>query len=124
MEVQDLLEYVNSELANGSNLTKFAKGLGKNESTIRKKLNKAGYKRVGNKFVLNVDTTRSTTRYEENKLGHMPHNNIYSMKAASGNMIHEGMKCNDEEKELIRLKYLGKITEEEFIKRVLDLAMK
>ena len=45
-------------------------------------------------------------------------------KAASGNMIHEGMKCNDEEKELIRLKYLGKITEEEFIKRVLDLAMK
>ena len=81
MEVQDLLEYVNSELANGSNLTKFAKGLGKNESTIRKKLNKAGYKRVGNKFVLNVDTTRSTTRYEENKLGHMPHNNIYSMKA-------------------------------------------
>ena len=40
-----------------------------------------GYKRVGNKFVLNVDTTRSTTRYEENKLGHMPHNNIYSMKA-------------------------------------------
>lgn len=26
MEVQDLLEYVNSELANGSNLTKFAKG--------------------------------------------------------------------------------------------------
>lgn len=81
MEVQDLLEYVNSELANGSNLTKFAKGLCKNESTIRKKLNKAGYKRVGNKFVLNVDTTRSTTRYEENKLGHMPHNNIYSMKA-------------------------------------------
>lgn len=77
MEVQDLLEYVNSELANGSNLTKIAKGLGKNESTIRKKLNKAGYKRVGNKFVLNVDTTRE----EENKLGHMPHNNIYSMKA-------------------------------------------
>ena len=45
-------------------------------------------------------------------------------KAASGNMIHEGMKCNDEEKDIIRLKYLGKITEEEFIKRVLDLAMK
>lgn len=45
-------------------------------------------------------------------------------EAASGNMIHEGMKCNDEEKELIRLKYLGEITEEEFIKRVLDLAMK
>ena len=45
-------------------------------------------------------------------------------KAASGNMIHEGMKCNDEEKELIRLKYLGKITEEEFIKRVLNQTKK
>ena len=57
----------------------------------------------------------------------MPRNNESfekDFKAASGNMIHEGMKCNDEEKELIRLKYLGKITEEEFIKRVLDLAMK
>ena len=49
MEVQDLLEYVNSELANCSNLTKFAKGLGKNESTIRKKLNKNGYKFDNNK---------------------------------------------------------------------------
>lgn len=78
MEVQDLLEYVNYELENGGNLTKIAKGLGKNESTIRKKLNKAGYKRVGNKFVLNVDTTSSTTGEEENKLGHMPHNKIYS----------------------------------------------
>lgn len=78
MEVQDLLEYVNYELENGSNLTKIAKGLGKNESTIRKKLNKARYKRVGNKFVLNLDTTSSTTREEENKLGHMPHNKIYS----------------------------------------------
>lgn len=45
-------------------------------------------------------------------------------EAASGNMIHEGMKCNDEEKELIRLKYLDEITEEEFIKRVLELAIK
>lgn len=62
MEVQDLLEYVNSELANGSNLTKFAKGLGKNESTIRKKLNKAGYKRVGNKFVLNVNDNITMNR--------------------------------------------------------------
>ena len=51
MEVQDLLEYVNSELANGSNLTKFAKGLGKNESTIRKKLNKAGEAYACLKFI-------------------------------------------------------------------------
>ena len=48
MEVQDLLEYVNSELANGSNLTKFAKGLGKNESTIRKKLPEAALKSFSN----------------------------------------------------------------------------
>lgn len=45
-------------------------------------------------------------------------------KAAEGNMIHEGMKCTEEEKELIRLKYLGVISEEEFIKRTLELAGK
>lgn len=44
--------------------------------------------------------------------------------AASGNLIHEGMSCNSEEKELIRLRYLRLITEEEFIKRALGLAMK
>lgn len=44
--------------------------------------------------------------------------------AASGNLIHEGMSCNAEEKELIRLRYLRLITEEEFIKRALDLTMK
>lgn len=42
-------------------------------------------------------------------------------KLAEGNMIHEGMKCTEEEKELIRLKYLGIITEEEFIRRTLKI---
>lgn len=45
-------------------------------------------------------------------------------RAASGNIIHEGMECTEEEKELIRLRYLRLITEEEFIKRALELAMK
>lgn len=42
-------------------------------------------------------------------------------RAASGNLIHEGMECSEEEKELIRLRYLRVITEEEFMKRALDL---
>ncbi|MDU4324862.1 MAG: hypothetical protein E7I48_05620 [Clostridium celatum] len=41
--------------------------------------------------------------------------------AAEGNMIHENMKCTEEEKELIRLRYLRLITEEEFIKRTLAI---
>lgn len=45
-------------------------------------------------------------------------------RAASGNIIHEGMECTEEEKALIRLRYLRLITEEEFIKRALELAMK
>ena len=45
-------------------------------------------------------------------------------RAASGNLIHEGMECTEEEKELIRLRYLRVITEEEFIKRALDLVEK
>ena len=28
-------------------------------------------------------------------------------RAASGNLIHEGMECTEEEKELIRLRYLS-----------------
>jgi len=44
--------------------------------------------------------------------------------SAEGNMIHENMKCTEEEKELIRLRYLRLISEEEFIKRALELAMK
>ena len=43
---------------------------------------------------------------------------------AEGNMIHENMKCTEEEKELIRLRYLRLISEEEFIKRTVELAMK
>ena len=44
--------------------------------------------------------------------------------SAEGSMIHENMKCTEEEKELIRLRYLRLISEEEFIKRTLELAMK
>lgn len=45
-------------------------------------------------------------------------------RAASGNLIHEGMECTEEEKELIKLRYLRVITEEEFIKKALELTMK
>ena len=44
--------------------------------------------------------------------------------SAEGNMIHENMKCTEEEKELIKLRYLRVITEEEFIKKALELTMK
>lgn len=67
MELQELLEYVNIKLATGNNLTKIAKELGKNESTIRKRLNKAGYKRINNQFVLS-NTTCSITEKEVNKV--------------------------------------------------------
>lgn len=45
-------------------------------------------------------------------------------KMAAGNIKHEGMKCTEEEKELIRLKYFDLISEKEFIQRVLELAKK
>ena len=45
-------------------------------------------------------------------------------RAASGNLIHEGMECTEEEKELIKLRCLRVITEEEFIKKALELTMK
>lgn len=61
MDTQELLEFVNLELSKGTTLTQIAKNLGKNESTIRKRLNKEGYRRIGNKFVLNIDTTHNIT---------------------------------------------------------------
>lgn len=42
--------------------------------------------------------------------------------SATGNLIHEGMRCTEDEKELIKLRYLRKITEEEFIKKTLEIA--
>ena len=50
MEVKELLIFVNDRLEEMS-LTKIGELLGVNESSIRKKLNKNGYKRVGKRFI-------------------------------------------------------------------------
>lgn len=60
MEILELLVYINKGLAEGKNVTSLGKELGLSESTIRKRLNKNGYKRIDNKFVLKDDTTDST----------------------------------------------------------------
>ncbi len=52
IDIDGLLNVVNYHLGDGLSLIKISQLLGVNESSIRKKLNKAGYKRVGNKFVL------------------------------------------------------------------------
>lgn len=52
MDILELLTIVNDGLAKGKSLTVISKDLGyKDESSIRKKLNKSGYKRDGNKFI-------------------------------------------------------------------------
>ncbi|PPK44167.1 hypothetical protein [Clostridium algidicarnis] len=61
LELLELLKLVNSELEKNKSLTSIAKVLGVNESTIRKKLNKLGYKRIGNQFVLSSENTSKTT---------------------------------------------------------------
>lgn len=65
MELLELLEFVNNSLERGKSLIATAKELGVNESTIRKKLNKNGYKRIGNKFVLQEakEDDRQTDRH-------------------------------------------------------------
>lgn len=52
MDIEQLLSHVNYKLGLGESLTKIASELGVNESSIRKKLNKAGYKRSGNEFIV------------------------------------------------------------------------
>lgn len=65
MEVLELLNYVNKGLSDGKSVTSIGKELGLNESSIRKKLNKHGYKRSGNKFVSNADITSNITEVQE-----------------------------------------------------------
>jgi len=42
------------------------------------------------------------------------------LKAAEGNIMHEGLFLNDEERELIRLRAEIKISQEEFVKRTIE----
>lgn len=51
MSLDDLVDYVNNKLILGNSLVRIASELNVNESSIRKKLKKAGYKRSGNKFI-------------------------------------------------------------------------
>lgn len=61
MEVLELLQYVNKGLEEGKSVTAIGRELGLNESSIRKKLNKNGYKREGNRFVLKEGITSNIT---------------------------------------------------------------
>lgn len=54
--IEDIVLFVNEKLLELGSLKAIADTLEVNESTIRKKLNSHGYKRVNNKFVLNDDT--------------------------------------------------------------------
>ncbi|MDY3361209.1 MAG: hypothetical protein SOY04_12610 [Clostridium celatum] len=51
MSIDDLVDYVNNKLILGNSLVRIASELNVNESSIRKKLKKAGYKRSGNEFI-------------------------------------------------------------------------
>lgn len=52
MSTEVLLKYVNDKLGDGYSVIKIANELGVNESSIRKRLSKEGYKRIGNEFIL------------------------------------------------------------------------
>lgn len=45
-----------------------------------------------------------------------------SFRMPEGNIKHEGMKCTEEEKELIKLRYLDLISKDGFIEKILKLA--
>lgn len=53
--IEDIALYINEKLIELGSLKAIADILEVNESTIRKKLNSNGYKRINNQFVLNDD---------------------------------------------------------------------
>ena len=52
LDIEDIVKFINEQIAENGSLTKASNLLGANESTIRKYIKNKGYIRVGNKFVL------------------------------------------------------------------------
>lgn len=61
MSNQELLDIVNFGLAEGKTVTQIGRELNMSESAIRKRLNRMGYKREGNRFIAENNTTGITT---------------------------------------------------------------
>lgn len=92
MEVLELLEYVNSGLSKGKSVTAIAKELGLNESAIRKRLNRNGYKRNGNQFVLKENITSNITG--DIKAKEIKNNNDNDISNSGTKLRREKVKMN------------------------------
>lgn len=83
-KIEDIVAYINQEFEKNKSLISISEELGVNESTIRKKLNSNGYKRIDNKFVLKDDIcNQECNTPKENK----EITNVFSNSEFKDNML-------------------------------------
>ena len=83
-KIEDIVAYINQEFEKNKSLISISEELQVNESTIRKKLNSNGYKRIDNKFVLKDDIcNQECNTSKENK----EITNVFSNSEFKDNML-------------------------------------
>ena len=87
-KIEDIVAYINQEFQKNKSLISISEELEVNESTIRKKLNSNGYKRIDNKFVLKDDIcNQECNTYKENKGITNNITNVFSNSEFKDNML-------------------------------------
>lgn len=87
-KIEDIVAYINQEFEKNKSLISISEELGVNESTIRKKLNSNGYKRIDNQFVLKDDIcNQECNTSKENKEITNNITNVFSNSEFKDNML-------------------------------------
>lgn len=87
-KIEDIVAYINQEFEKNKSLISISEELGVNESTIRKKLNSNGYKRIDNQFVLKDDIcNQECNTPKENKEITNNITNVFSNSEFKDNML-------------------------------------
>ncbi len=87
-KIEDIVAYINQEFEKNKSLISISEELEVNESTIRKKLNSNGYKRIDNKFVLKDDIcNQECNTSKENKEITNNITNVFSNSEFKDNML-------------------------------------
>lgn len=87
-KIEDIVAYINQEFEKNKSLILISEELGVNESTIRKKLNSNGYKRIDNQFVLKDDIcNQECNTSKENKEITNNITNVFSNSEFKDNML-------------------------------------
>lgn len=116
LDVEDIVKYINEKLEQEKNLTKIAKELSVNESTIRKYLTNKGYKRVLNEFVPNEYKCNPECNTPKKEIT-QENTNVFQQEDFKKNMIY----LNDETETLRQMIQWFKDKDDKSNTKVIDI---